>query len=110
MTWTGWLQIVVFLAIVLAVTPPVGRYLTWVFSEERTALDRIFGPAERLLYRLTRVDADRRMDWREYAGSVLCFSGVTMLTLYALMRLQRWLPLNPQGLGPVAPDLAFNAA
>jgi len=110
MTANGWVQISVFLMAVLALTPPVGRYLTLVFSRERTWLDRIFAPAERVLYRVTRVDDTREMSWREYAGCVLLFSVVSMLALYALMRLQHWLPFNPKRLGPVAPDLAFNTA
>jgi len=110
MTSNGWLQIVLYLVALLAITPPVGRYLTLAFARERTALDRAVGPAERLLYRVTGVDESREMTWREYAACVLVFSAVSMLLLYALMRLQQWLPFNPQRLGAVAPALAFNTA
>jgi K+-transporting ATPase ATPase A chain len=110
MTLNGWLQIGSYFLAVLAVTPLLGRYMTLVFSRERTKLDPVFGPVERLVYRLTGVDAAREMSWREYAGAVLVFSLVSMVALYLLMRLQHWLPLNPQGLGAVPPDLAFNTA
>jgi K+-transporting ATPase ATPase A chain len=110
MTLNGWLQIGLYVLAVLAVTPLLGRYMTLVFSRERTKLDPVFGPVERLVYRLTGVDAAREMSWREYAGAVLVFSLVSMVALYLLMRLQHWLPLNPQGLGAVPPDLAFNTA
>jgi len=81
-----------------------------VFSREHTRLDRVFGPAERALYRVTGVDDTREMTWQEYGGCVLLFSVASMLALYALMRLQHWLPFNPQRLGPVGPDLAFDTA
>jgi K+-transporting ATPase ATPase A chain len=110
MTAYGWMQIAALLLVVLALTPPVGHYLTLAFTREPTWQDRVFGRAERLVYRLTGVDERREMSWREYAASVLVFSIVSMLSLYALLRIQRWLPFNPQGLGPVAPDLAFNTS
>jgi len=110
MTANGWLQIAAFLAAVLAVTAPLGRFLTRVFQRERTLLDPVLGPVERLIYRLTGVDDRHDMRWVEYATAMLSFSVVAMLLLYALQRLQMRLPWNPQGLGPVAPYLAFNTA
>ncbi len=110
MTAVGWFQIAVFLAIILAITKPVGVYLARVFNRERTFLDRAARPLERLLYRLTGVDEQHEMSWAEYAASMLVFSGVSMLALYALERMQQWLPLNPQKLGAMAPNLAFNTA
>ncbi|HVW05456.1 MAG TPA: potassium-transporting ATPase subunit KdpA [Vicinamibacterales bacterium] len=110
MTLNGWLQILVFLAAVLAVTPPIGAFMSRVFSGRRTWLDPILRPVERLIYRLTGVDERREMRWTEYAGSLLLFSAVSMLALYAMQRLQGLLPFNPQGFGGVAPDLAFNTA
>jgi len=110
MTLNGWFQIVLFLLVVAAVTPLLGRYLSRVFSNEPTRLDAVFGPAERLVYRLTGVDDSRQMSWREYAASVLVFSAVSMVVLYLVMLVQHWLPFNPQRIGPVAPDLAFNTA
>jgi K+-transporting ATPase ATPase A chain len=110
MTLNGWLQILVFLAAVFAVTPPIGAFMSRVFSGQRTWLDPILRPVERLIYRLTGVDDRREMRWTEYAGALLLFSAVSMLVLYAMQRLQGFLPFNPQGFGGVAPDLAFNTA
>jgi K+-transporting ATPase ATPase A chain len=110
MTLNGWLQILVFLAAVFAVTPPIGAFMSRVFSGRRTWLDPILRPVERLIYRLTGVDERREMRWTEYAGSLLLFSAVSMLALYAMQRLQGLLPFNPQGFAGVAPDLAFNTA
>jgi len=110
MTANGWFQIAIFLLAVLALTKPLGIFMTRVFNRERTFLDPVLRPVERLIYRLTAVDEEREMGWKEYAVSVLLFSGVSMLVLYALQRLQSLLPFNPQKLGAVAPDLAFNTA
>jgi potassium-transporting ATPase potassium-binding subunit len=110
MTANGWFQIAVFLLVVLALTKPLGIFITRVFNRERTFLDPVMRPVERLIYRVTAVDEEREMGWKEYAVSVLLFSGVSMLVLYAMQRLQGALPFNPQKLGKVAPDLAFNTA
>jgi K+-transporting ATPase ATPase A chain len=110
MTASGWLQILVFLLAVFVVTPPLGRFMTRVFSRERTFLDPVLRAVERLIYRLTGVDESREMRWTEYAGALIAFSAVSMLALYVLLRLQGVLPFNPQGLAGVAPDLAFNTA
>ena len=110
MTVNGWLQILFFLAAIFAVTPLIGGYMARVFTRQRTWLDRVIRPVERLVYRLTGVDEARGMRWTEYATAVLMFSAVSLLVLYAMQRLQRVLPFNPQGLGAVAPDLAFNTA
>ncbi len=110
MTLNGWIQILIFLGAVALVTVPLGRFMAAVFARERTWLDPLLRPVERLIYRLTRVDASHEMRWTEYALSMLAFSLVSMLVLYALQRLQAVLPLNPQGLPGVAPDQAFNTA
>lgn len=110
MTANGWFQIIFFLLVVLALTKPLGIFMARVFNREPTFLDAIARPLERLIYRLTGVDEEREMGWKEYAVSVLLFSGVSMLVLYAMQRLQAVLPFNPQKLGGVAPDLAFNTA
>jgi len=110
MTRNGWLQIFVFFAAVLLVTKPMGVFMARVFSRERTWLDPIIRPFERLLYKLTRVDEQREMRWTEYSIAMLLFSGVSMVVLYLLERAQQWLPLNPQKLAAVPPDLAFNTA
>jgi K+-transporting ATPase ATPase A chain len=110
MTANGWLQILLFLAAIAAVTVPLGGFMARVFARERTWLDPVLRPIERLIYRLTGVDEAREMRWAEYGLAMLAFSLVSMLVLYALMRVQAFLPLNPQGLANVAPDLAFNTA
>jgi K+-transporting ATPase ATPase A chain len=110
MTLNGWLQILFFLLAIFLVTPVMGAYMARVFTGQRTWLDPILRPVERLTYRLTGVDETRGMRWTEYAVAVLLFGVVSMLVLYAMQRLQQLLPLNPQGFGAVAPALAFNTA
>ena len=110
MTTNGWMQIVVFLAVLLAITKPLGAYMAKVFRHERTFLDPVVRPIERLLYRVTGVDEEHEMRWTEYAFAMLLFSGATMLLLYLIERVQQFLPLNPQKFGAVAQALAFNTA
>ncbi len=110
MTSNGWIQIAVFLALVLAITKPLGVFMARVFSGERTFLDPVLRPVERLLYRVTGVDEEHEMPWSEYAVSMLLFSGATMLLLYLMERGQQWLPWNPQKFGAIAQALAFNTA
>jgi len=110
MTNNGWFQILFFLLVVLAITKPLGSFMTRVFNREKTFLDPVMRPIEKLVYRLTGVDETKEMRWTEYAGSMLIFSGITMFVLYVLQRMQNYLPLNPQKLAGVAPDLAFNTA
>jgi K+-transporting ATPase ATPase A chain len=111
MTLNGWLQIVVFLGLTFAVTKPLGLFMARVFARERTFLDPVLRPVERLLYRLTGVDEEHEMRWTEYATAMLVFSAVSMLLLYLLERVQGMLPFNPQHLGAVGPEhLAFNTA
>src|SRR5256885_3549795 len=110
MTLNGWLQILLFLVAVLAVTAPLGRFMTRVFNRERTWFDPVLRPLERLIYRATGVDEAHEMRWTEYAVAMLLFSVVSMLVLYVLQRVQQWLPWNPQGFAAVPPDLAFNTA
>ena len=110
MTVNGWLQIIVYLAVILAVTKPMGVFMARVFNRERTFLDPVLRPVERLLYRLTLVDEEHEMRWTEYAVAMLLFSGVSMLVLYLIERTQQILPLNPQKFAAVGADLAFNTA
>ena len=110
MTANGWLQIGMFLLAILAVTPPLGRFMTRVFNRERTWLDPVLRPIERLIYRATAVDETQEMRWTQYAIAMLLFSVVSMMLLYAIQRLQHVLPWNPQGFAGVPPDLAFNTA
>ena len=111
MTINGWLQILVFLALIFAVTKPLGIFMARVFAGERTFLDPVLRSLERLLYRITGVDEKCEMRWTEYAGAMLLFSAVSMLVLYLMQRIQGILPLNPQHFAAVAPEhLAFNTA
>src|SRR5580700_1292928 len=111
MNANGWFQILFFLALILAVTKPLGVFMARVFSGERTFLDPALRPVERLLYRLTGVDEKHEMRWTEYATSMLLFSAISMLLLYLIQRIQGILPWNPQHLAGVAPEhLAFNTA
>jgi potassium-transporting ATPase potassium-binding subunit len=110
MTVNGWFQILLFLGIILAITKPIGVFMARVFNGERTYLDPVLRPVERLIYRLTVVDEQQEMKWTEYAVSMLLFSAVSMLLLYGMMRIQQYLPWNPQKFGAVPPDLAFNTA
>jgi potassium-transporting ATPase potassium-binding subunit len=110
MTANGWFQIFVFLAAVFLVTKPLGIFMARVFNRERTLLDPVLRPIERVIYRLTGVNEEQEMGWREYSVAMLLFSGVSMLVLYVIERVQQWLPFNPQKLGAVEPGLAFNTA
>ena len=110
MTIWGWLQIALLFLLVLALTKPLGRYLTRVFAGERTLLTPMLGPVERVIYRVIGVDPTREQGWAGYAIAVMLFSAVGLLLLYAQQRFQGFLPFNPQGLPGVKPDLAFNTA
>ena len=110
MTAIGWFQICLFFLLVLLCAKPLGIYMARVFERERTFADIVFRPIERLIYRLTGVDETHEMRWTEYSIAMLLFSLVTLLVTYAVERLQHILPLNPQHLAAVAPDLALNTA
>jgi len=110
MSANGWLQFALFSLVLLATVRPVGAYLVRVFEGERTWLDPILRPIERLIYKLSGVNAAAEMNWREYAFAMLGFSAVTVVATYAIERLQAHLPWNPQGLANVGPDLAWNTA
>lgn len=110
MSAQGWLQAAVVVACIAVGTPLLGSYLAQVFGDGPTRADRVFGPAERLVYRLTGVDPDQEQPWQIYARSVVAFSVVSVLALYLLQRAQGWLPLNPTGVHGVPPAVAFNTA
>jgi K+-transporting ATPase ATPase A chain len=110
MTANGWFQIAFYLLVVLLVTKPLGVFMARVFNREKTFLDPVLRPIEKLIYRLIGVDEQRDMRWTEYAGAMLLFSGVSMVLLYLIERTQKWLPLNPQKLANVDPALAFGTA
>src|SRR6202521_645802 len=110
MTANGWLQILLVLGVIFAVTKPLGIFMTRVFNREKTFLDPVLRPIEKLVYRLTGVDEQQEMRWTEYTVAMLLFSGVSMLILYLIERVQLWLPFNPQKMVNVPPALAFNTA
>jgi potassium-transporting ATPase potassium-binding subunit len=110
MTANGWFQIALYLSLILVITKPMGVFMTRVFSREKTFLDPVLRPIERLVYRLTGVDENHEMRWTEYTAAMLLFSGVSMTLLYFLERTQRWLPFNPQRFPNVQPVLAWGTA
>jgi K+-transporting ATPase ATPase A chain len=110
MSVNGWLQFAIYCVVLLATVRPVGIYMARVFEGERTWLDFILRPIERLIYKISGINAEAEMNWRQYAFAMLGFSAVSMALTYAIERLQAYLPLNPQHLPNVATDLAFNTA
>ena len=110
MTLNGWMQIALYCAVVLALVKPLGLYMTRVFNGERTLLSPIVAPVERALYRVAGIDARQEQHWLAYAGGVILFHLLGFAVLYAILRLQAFLPLNPAEQAAVAPDLAFNTA
>jgi K+-transporting ATPase ATPase A chain len=104
------IQLAVYFILVTAISVPLGLYMARVFSHEHTFLDPVLAPIERLIYRICGISPEVEMGWAGYAISMLAFSLISMIFLYALQRLQYYLPLNPQGLAGVPPGLAFNTA
>ena len=104
------LQLALYLSLLLLLVKPLGAYMAAVFAPAPNRLTRIGAPLERMLYRLTGVRADEEMRWPRYAAAMLLFNVAGVLAVYALLRLQAWLPLNPQHIDGVAPDLAMNTA
>jgi K+-transporting ATPase ATPase A chain len=108
---SGWIQFALYFVALALITKPMGLYLLRVLDANgRTWLDPLLRPLERLTYRLMGVDSSKEHNWKQYTLAMLLFSLVGCLFTYAILRLQNFLPLNPQGLGPVSPDLAFNTA
>jgi len=110
MTSYIWLQIGLYLVVLLLLVKPLGSFMARVYQGERTFLSPVLGPVERFIYRITGVKPQEEMGWKTYAFAMLLFSLVGLITLYGLQRLQSVLPLNPQRLGAVAPDLSFNTS
>src|SRR3954454_13073785 len=102
----GFLQIAVFLAIVVAVAPFFGAYMARVLTGERVLLTPVLAPVERVLYRLTRVDADQEQDWKAYATSLITVSVLFAVVLYVILRTQAIHPFNPEGFGSATWDLS----
>src|SRR5260370_36588922 len=110
MTLNGWLQILFFFGLVVALTRPLGIYMYNVFERQTPLLPRLFGPIERICYRLSGVDEKKEQTWVEYAIAMLLFSALGVLVTYLILRVQHLLPLNPQHFSAVEPALAFNTA
>jgi K+-transporting ATPase ATPase A chain len=111
MNTSGWIQLLLYIGILLAITKPLGLYLCRVLDVDgRTFLDPIFKPLERLTYKLIAVDPKKEQDWKRYATAMLLFSFVAMLFTYSILRLQAELPFNPQKLGEISEHLSFNTA
>lgn len=111
MSAAGWVQFLAFIALIVATGIPLGRYVARVYGDDEHAPgDRLFGPIERLIYRICRVDPQREQRWTLYAISLIGFSLASILMLYVLQRIQGGLPVNPTDVGGVVPHLAFNTA
>jgi K+-transporting ATPase ATPase A chain len=111
MDYFGWIELALFVGLLVALTKPMGLYLVQVLDvQAKPFLAPVVGPVERLLYRLLRVDPQKEQDWQQYAFSLIAFSLVSALFTYVILRLQHILPFNPQGLGPVSDHLSFNTA
>jgi K+-transporting ATPase ATPase A chain len=106
----GWVQAGVFFVLVLALTKPLGAYMYRVFNGERTPLSPVCAPIERMWYRLCRIDPEREMSWVGYLMATLAFTLIGLIYLYVLLRVQKWLPLNPQGFDNLSADNAWNVA
>ncbi|HLK63685.1 MAG TPA: potassium-transporting ATPase subunit KdpA [Bryobacteraceae bacterium] len=110
MSGNGILQIALFCLVLLALAKPLGAYMAKVFNGERTWMHAVVRPVEALIYRVCGIDENAEQHWTSYAGAMLVFSLATLLFTYLIQRVQQWLPLNPQGLGNIGTDLAFNTA
>ena len=106
----SFLQLMIYFAVLLILTRPLGAYMAKVYQGERVILDPILGPVERFLYRLSGIDSRSEMTWKTYAVAMLVFNIFGLVVVYLLQRLQGSTPLNPQGLGAVSPDSAWNTA
>ncbi|HSO39022.1 MAG TPA: potassium-transporting ATPase subunit KdpA [Labilithrix sp.] len=110
MTTSGLFQIALYCVLLVAIVKPLGGYMARVYEGEASIADRVFGPVERLIYRLLRIDSKQEMTWKTYALAAMLFNVAGFLAVYLLQRLQGSLPLNPAGLAAVTPDSAFNTA
>jgi potassium-transporting ATPase potassium-binding subunit len=106
----SWAQLIFYLVVLLALAKPLGSFMARVYEGERTFLDPVLRPIERLIYRSAGVKADEEMGWKTYAVAMMVFNVLGLLAVYAIQRLQAFLPLNPQALGAVSPDSSWNTA
>jgi K+-transporting ATPase ATPase A chain len=110
MIFNSWLQLILYVAVLLVLAKPLGVYMAKVYKSERIALERVLGPVERFLYRLSGIEPRAEMTWKTYALAMLAFNLIGVVVVYALQRLQGVLLLNPQGLGAVTADSSWNTA
>jgi K+-transporting ATPase ATPase A chain len=110
MTWQGWAQIALYFVVLLAAVKPLGSYMARVYEGQPVLLEKVFGPIERLIYRLAGVKRDDDTNWKTYAIAMMVFNVAGLVVVYLLQRLQAALPLNPQGLTAVTPDSSWNTA
>ncbi len=110
MNSSSWFQIIIYMVVLIALVKPLGAYMARVYMGERTFLDPVLRPVEKWIYRLSGVNSDQEMNWKVYAFAMLLFNGLGLLIVYALQRLQAFLPLNPQGFSAVSPDSSWNTA
>jgi K+-transporting ATPase ATPase A chain len=106
----GWLQIALYFAVLFACVKPLGVFMSHVYSGQRQLFSSVLGWLERLCYACSGIKPEEEMDWKQYSGAVIGFSVISLLGLYALLRLQGFLGLNPAGMANISPDLAFNTA
>ncbi|MBF0530476.1 MAG: potassium-transporting ATPase subunit KdpA, partial [Deltaproteobacteria bacterium] len=110
MTTNGYLQIGLFLVTLFILIKPLGEYMAKVYENRPTYLHRLLSPVEKFIYKVCGIDPTKEMNWKTYALALMLFSGLGLVTVYALQRLQGLLPLNPEKMGAVDPELAFNTA
>ncbi len=106
----SWLQLIFYVVVLIALAKPLGTFMARVYQGERTFLDPVFRPLERVIYRAAGVHPEEEMNWKVYAIAMILFNGLGVLIVYALQRIQGFLPLNPQGFGAVSPDSSWNTA
>ena len=106
----SWLQLIIYMVVLIVLAKPLGMFMARVYQGERTFLDLLLQPVEKLIYRLSGVNPDIEMNWKVYAVAMLLFNVLGLLVVYGLQRLQGFLPLNPQGFGAVSPDSSWNTA
>src|SRR4051794_11701312 len=110
MTTQGWMYLLIFFAILLAITKPMGLWLHAIYEGRRTPFHVVLGPVERGLYRLSGIDPAEEQSWQRYAVHMVMFNAVLALFSYAILRLQAYLPLNTSSVANIGPDGAFNTA
>jgi K+-transporting ATPase ATPase A chain len=110
MTVYGWIYYLVFFITLVLLVKPLGSYMAKVFQGETSFISRWLAPLERTFYRIAQIEPANEMDWKIYAKTMFCFNFVGIVFLYLVMRFQGWLPLNPQSMPAVSPNLAINTA